>query len=85
MRKELLSKRILLSSFALEDIMETRGLKAFVGVTLVRMVPYHFRLKLLDYLLRRLGEARSSVLSVYECKPFEYATRPHDFPRANCQ
>jgi len=70
-KKKLLDKKILLGSFALENLEQTHRIKAFVGVTLAGLVPYHFKLRLPDHLLR-ISEIQSCLLSMYECKKGPY-------------
>ena len=72
LKKDLISKNILLGPTIVEDLSITNRIKAFVGVTFVGLVPYEFRREFLDRLLKN-NEVKKCLLSVYKCKGAGYA------------
>lgn len=66
-RKDLLDKHLMLGVAVIEKLPITNRIKAFVGVTFVRNVPYEFREKFLEHLLA-IDVVKQRLLSVYKCR-----------------
>jgi DNA-binding Lrp family transcriptional regulator len=72
-RKDLMAKNVFLGVAIAEDLSITNRIKAFVGITLVGIVPYDFQRKFLDHLLS-VETLKQRLYSVYKCKapPYNY-------------